>query len=72
MSLLYLRHLAETLVIVLNFQDDHPENWLKTSSKRPFFDTKSAIERPRRLEIAENWFVMMRICSLVSYLDANG
>ena len=45
---------------------------LKTAPKRPFLDTKSAIERARRLETAQNLFVVMRLCSPValSYLDA--
>ena len=45
---------------------------LKTAQKRPFLDTKSAIERARRLETAQKLFVVMGICSQVvlSYLDA--
>ena len=44
----------------------------KTAQKRPFLDTKLAIERARRLETAQNLFVVMRICSpvVLSYLDA--
>ena len=45
---------------------------LKTSQKRPFLDTKSAIERARWLETARNLFVVVRVCSpvVLSYLDA--
>ena len=45
---------------------------LKTALKRPFLDTKSAIERARRPKTAQNLFVVMRICSpvVLSYLDA--
>ena len=45
---------------------------LKTAQKRPFLDTKSAIERARRLKTAPNLFVVMRVCSpdVFSYLDA--
>ena len=45
---------------------------LKTAQKRPFLDTKSAVERSRWLKTQRNLFVVMRICSPVglSYLDA--
>ena len=45
---------------------------MKTIPKRPFFDTKLAIERARRLETAQNLFVVMRVSSpvVLSYLDA--
>ena len=58
--------------IVLNFQDDRPENGQKKPKKRPFLDTKSALEYARRLEMQRNLFGVMRIGSLVvlSYLDA--
>ena len=44
---------------------------LKIAPKRPFLDTKSGIERARRLKMARNLFAVMRLCSLVvlSYLD---
>ena len=45
---------------------------LKTAQEWPFLDTKSAVERARRLKTQRNLFVVMRICSLVvlSYLHA--
>ena len=45
---------------------------LKTAQKRPFLETKLAIEWAIRLETARNLFVAMRVCSSVvlSYLDA--
>ena len=45
---------------------------LKTAQKRPFLDTKLAVERARRLKTQRNLFVVMRICSpvVLSYLDA--
>ena len=45
---------------------------MKTAQKRPFLDTKSAIEQARRLEMARSLFVVMRVCSpvVLSYLDA--
>ena len=45
---------------------------MKITPKRPFLDTKSAIERARRLETAQNLFVVMRLWSpvVLSYLDA--
>ena len=45
---------------------------LKTALKRPFLDTKSAVERARRLKTQRNLFVVMRIRSPIgwSYLDA--
>ena len=45
---------------------------MKTAPKRPFWDTKSAVERARRLKTQRNLFVVMRVCSPValSYLDA--
>ena len=45
---------------------------LKTAQKGAFLDTKSAIERARRLKTAPNLFVVMGICSpgVLSYLDA--
>ena len=44
----------------------------KTAQKRPFFDTKSAVEWARRLEMQQNLFVVMRLGSpvVLSYLDA--
>ena len=44
----------------------------KTAQKRPFLDTKSSVERARRLEMQRNLFVVMRLCSpvVLSYLDA--
>ena len=58
----------DTPAIVMSFQD----NVLKRARKRPFLDTKSAIERARRLKTARNVFVVMRVCSpvVLSYLDA--
>ena len=55
--------------IVLTFQYDRLER-LKNGHS---LDTKSAIERARRLETAHNLFVVMRVCPpvVVSYLDAN-
>ena len=45
---------------------------LKTAQKRPFLDTKSAVERARRLKMQRNLVVVMRLCSpvVLSYLDA--
>ena len=45
---------------------------MKTAQKRPFLDTKSAIERARQLETARNLIVGMGDCSplVLSYLDA--
>ena len=45
---------------------------LKTTQKRPFLDTKSVVERARRLKTQRNLFVVLRIPSLVilSYLEA--
>ena len=45
---------------------------LKAAPKRPFLDTKPAVERARRLETAQNLFVVLRVCSpvVLSYLDA--
>ena len=45
---------------------------LKTAQKRPFLDTKSAVERASRLKKKQNLFVVMRLCSpvVLSYLDA--
>ena len=45
---------------------------LKTAQKQSFLDTKSAVERARRLETARNLFPVMRLCSpvVLSYLDA--
>ena len=47
-------------------------NHLNIAQKRPFLDTKSAVERARRLNMQGKLFVVMRICSLValSHLDA--
>ena len=44
----------------------------KIAQKRSFFDTKSAVERARRLEMQRNLCAVMRLFSLVvlSYLDA--
>ena len=44
---------------------------LKIAPKRPFLDTKSAIELARQLKTAQNVLQVMRICSAVilSYLD---
>ena len=36
------------LVIILNFQEDHTENWLKIAF---FFDTGSAIKQASQLEM---------------------
>ena len=54
--------------IVLSFQDDRP----KTAQKQPFLDTKSALERARRLKMAGDLFAVMRLGSpvVLSYLDA--
>ena len=62
-----------TLVIVLSFQGDRPENSLTNAPKWPFLTTKSAIERARWLQKAQIPLHVMRICSPVSlsYLDAN-
>ena len=45
---------------------------MKTAQKRPFLDTKLAIERTRQLKTARNSLVVMRVCSTIvlSYLDA--
>ena len=45
---------------------------LTTAQKRPFLDTKSAIERARQLKMQRTLFVVMSLCPLVvlSYLDA--
>ena len=42
------------------------------AQKRPFSETKSAVERARRLQMQRNLFVVMRMSSLVilSHLDA--
>ena len=47
---------------------------LKRAQKRPFLETKSAVERARRLETARNLFLVMGVCSpvVLSYLDAGG
>ena len=44
----------------------------KTAQKRPFLDTKSAVERTRRLEMQPKLFVVIGLGSAVvlSYLDA--
>ena len=44
----------------------------KTAQKRPFLDTKSAVERARRLKMQRKLFVVMRLGSpvVLSYLDA--
>ena len=44
----------------------------KTAHKRPFLDTKSAVERAKRLEMQQNLFVVMRLSSpvVLSYFDA--
>ena len=54
--------------IVVSFQD----NRLKTAQKRPFLDTKWAVNRAKRLESTQNSFPVMRVCFLVvlSHLDA--
>ena len=46
---------------------------MKTAQKRPFVDTKSAIERARRLKMQRNLFVVMRVGSpvVLSYLEAS-
>ena len=54
MLLLHSTHFIDTLVIILNFQDDGPENCLCTHRKWPFLNTKSAVERPRQLEMAQS------------------
>ena len=58
--------------IVPHFQDDCPENGQKQPQKRPFLDTKSAVERARRLEMQRNLFVVMHLGSpvVLTYLDA--
>ena len=45
---------------------------MKTAPKRPFLDTKSAIERAQRLQMARNLLSVLRICFPVvsSHLDA--
>ena len=45
---------------------------LKTAQKRPFLDTKLAIERARRLKMARNVFAVMRVWPpvVMSYWDA--
>ena len=45
---------------------------LKTAQKRPFLDTKSAVEWARRLKTQRNLFAVMRLCFpvVLSYLDA--
>ena len=72
MALLHSRHLVDTLAFVANFGEECPENSLKRGSKRPFLDTKSAIERPRRLDLAQSLLHVMRICLrvILSYFDA--
>ena len=42
------------------------------AQKQPFLDTKLAIERARRLQMARNLFGVMRLCFpvVMSYLDA--
>ena len=64
-----LNSVVDKPTIVLSFQDDRP----KKSRKRPFLDTKSAIERARRFVTARNLFVVVRVCSPVdlSLLDAS-
>ena len=59
------RHLLGTLVIVLNLEDDHLEDCLKIGQRRPFLNTKLAIERATWLEIAQNLLQMKRICSVI-------
>ena len=58
-------HLIGTVVIVVTFHHDGFVSCLKTGPKRPFFNTKLAIERGRRLAIAQNLLQVMRICSMV-------
>ena len=43
-----------------------------TAQKRPFLDTKSAIELDGRLETTQNLFWAMHVCcpNILSYLDA--
>ena len=57
MLLLHLRHLMDTLVITLNFQ----EIVLKVASKQVrkwlFLTTKSAIEQAKRLKMAQHLFL---------------
>ena len=45
---------------------------MKTAPKRPFLDTKSAVERARWLETSQNLFVVLRVGFpvVLSYLDA--
>ena len=45
---------------------------LKTAQRRPFLETKLAVERARRPETAQNLFVVMRLGSpiVMSHLDA--
>ena len=59
-------------MIGLSFQDDRPVNGQKQPNKRPFWETKSAVERTRQLEKQRNLFVVMHLGSLVvlNQLDA--
>ena len=45
---------------------------MKTAPKRPFLDTKSAVERTRWLRTSQNLFLVLRLGSQVvlSHLDA--
>ena len=38
---------------------------LTTTQNRPFLDTKSPVKRARRLETAQNLFLVMRVCFVV-------
>ena len=62
------KHLRDTLVIVPNFQDDHPENKLKTE----ILGTKSAIKQARQLKTTRKLFHVMRIlfAVILVYLNA--
>ena len=44
---------------------------MKVDPKRPFVETKSAIDWARRPELLRNLFVLMRVCCpvVLSYLD---
>ena len=66
------KHRLGVAAIVLNFQDDRPENSPKQPENGHFLDTKSAVERAKRLETQRNLFVVMRLGSpvVLSYLDA--
>ena len=62
------KHLRGRTMIVLSFPDDHS----KKAATRRFLDTKLAIEDPRRIEMQQNLFGVMRLwCPVaLNYLDA--